>query len=135
MSENLIPGERAEVRFVVTEAMCPAFDGVVVHHVCSTWTIIQYMEVAGRKALLPHLEPHEEGVGSHASCDHLAPAPLGSEVRVVATVTKRSDRELVCATEAFCGDRRIAVGRTVQRIFPRRVLERILREDAKRLRS
>jgi len=114
----------------VTEGMCPAFDGVVVHRVCSTWTIVQYMEVAGRKLLAPYLEPDQEGVGSHVSCDHLAPAPVGSEVRVIATARDVTERELVCDVAAFRGRRMIAVGRTVQKVFPRAMIERILHAEA-----
>lgn len=128
MKPSLLVGNKAEFIFQVSEGMCPAFDGVVVHRVCSTWTLVQFMEVAGRKVLVPHLDPHEEGVGSHVSCDHLGPAPVGSEVRVVATATQVGDRELICRTEAFCETRKIASGKTVQRIFPRDVLKRILRE-------
>jgi predicted thioesterase len=119
-------GNQAEVTFRVTEEMCPAFDGVVVHHVCSTWTIVQFMEVAGRKILAPHLEADEEGVGSHVSCDHKGPAPVGSLVRVVATAVGLTDRELICETVATCGQKLVAVGKTAQRVFPKVVLRRIL---------
>lgn len=128
MKAGLELGNQAEVTFRVTEEMCPAFDDVVVHCVCSTWTIVQYMEVAGRKVLAPHLEPNEEGVGSHVSCDHLGPAPVGSDVKVIATASRVADRELVCDTAAFCGEKMIAMGKTVQRIFPKDVLKRILKE-------
>lgn len=128
MKEGLVPGIQAEVEFAVTPAMCPAFDGEVVHQVCSTWEIVHYMEVAGRKILMDYLLADEEGVGSHASCDHMGPAPVGSTVRVVATATDVSERELVCDCVAFRGDRMIAAGRTVQKVFPREVLERILKK-------
>jgi predicted thioesterase len=126
MQAGLKPGVKAEVTFAVTPDMCPAFDGVVVHRVCSTWSIVQYMEVAGRRVLVPFLEPGEEGVGSHVSCDHLAPAPVDAVVRVQATAASVTDRELVCDTAAYLGTRLIATGRTVQKVFPRPVLERLL---------
>ena len=126
MKDGLVPGIQAEVSFEVTEDMRPIFDDVAVHQVCSTWSLVHYMELAGRRILMQHLEPHEEGVGSHATCDHLAPAKVGRTVRVIATVADASDRELVCEVVAFNGDRLIARGKTVQRIFPRPVLARIL---------
>lgn len=126
MKTGLEPGIQAEVSFTVSPDMCPAFDGQVVHEVCSTWSIVHYMELAGRKVLLPFLEPHEEGVGSHVTCDHMGPAPLGSGVRVIATASHVGERELTCDCVAFRGERMIASGKTVQRIFPRDVLERIL---------
>lgn len=128
LKAGLAVGDRREVTFEVTEAMCPAFGGEVVHRVCATWTLVHYMELAGRRVLVDFLEPDEEGVGSHVTCDHLAPAAVGRTVRVVATATGVSERELVCAVTADCGDRRIASGRTVQKILPRDVLERMLKK-------
>jgi predicted thioesterase len=84
------------------------------------------MEVAGRKVLLRFLEDEEEGVGHHVSCEHIGPAMIGSSVRVVATVTDFTDRELTCDTKAYRGEHLIAKGRTGQRVFPRKMLERIL---------
>ncbi|HWL95542.1 MAG TPA: hypothetical protein VNT79_18635 [Phycisphaerae bacterium] len=128
MKAGLLPGVSREVSFVVTEAMCPAFDSVVVHRVCATWTLVEYMEKAGRLVLVDFLEPHEEGVGSHVTCDHLAAASVGSTVRVVAITTGATERELVCAVDAYCGTKKIATGSTVQKIFPRSMLKRLLGE-------
>jgi predicted thioesterase len=114
------------VNFVVSDEMRPIFDRIAVHQVCSTWSLVHYMELAGRKILLEYLESHEEGVGSRVECDHMAPARVGRTVRVVATVSSVNDRELVCDVVAFNGPRMVASGRTWQRVFPRPVLERIL---------
>ena len=129
MKPGLVPGIQTQVTFEVTAEMCPAFDGEVVHQVCATWTIVHYMELAGRKILIEYLEPEEEGVGSHVSCDHLGPAPLGTRVRVIATVADVNDRELVCDVVAFRGDRMIASGKTVQKVFPRAILRQMLHQD------
>lgn len=126
MKDGLVPGVQAELTFEVTDDMRPTFDDVAVHQVCSTWSIVHYMEVAGRKVLIDYLEPHEEGVGSRVTCDHLGPAKVGRTVRVVATVADMTGNELICDVAAFVEDRKIARGQTVQRIFPRPALERIL---------
>ena len=130
MKNGLVPGIQAEVSFTVAPEMCPAFDGEIVHQVCSTWEIVHFMEMAGRKVLMDFLDAGEEGVGSHASCDHMGPAPVGTTVRVVATVADVNERELVCDCAAFRGDRMIATGKTVQKVFPRETLERILRKGS-----
>ncbi|MEE8550040.1 MAG: thioesterase, partial [Gemmatimonadota bacterium] len=67
MKPSLKVGNTAEVTAEVTEDMCPAFDGVVVHRLYSTWSMAHHMELAARKVLAPHLEAHEEGIGSHLS--------------------------------------------------------------------
>jgi predicted thioesterase len=51
---------------------------------------------------------------------------VGRTVRVIATAAEASDRRLVCDMAALVEDRLIATGKTVQNIFPRAVLERIL---------
>ena len=67
--------------------------------------------------LAAFLEDHEEGIGSHVSVDHLAPCPLGREVRVQAELTEvglgRHTR-VVCAVTAYDGDRLLARGSQVQ---------------------
>lgn len=128
MKPGLVPGKKAEVTFEVAEDMCPEFEGKVVHHVCATWTLVHFMEVAGRKILIDYLEPDEEGVGSHVSCDHIGPAAIGRSVRVVATVAAADERELTCDMAVFRGDRLIASGKTVQRILPRSKLARLLQD-------
>ncbi|MFQ5503150.1 MAG: thioesterase family protein [Phycisphaerae bacterium] len=130
MKPDLIRGVSREETFEVTEAMCPAFDGQVVHRVCATWTLVHYMELAGRRVLVDFLEPDEEGVGSHVTCDHLASVPIGMTVRVVATATEVSERELVCDVTAHSDDRQIASGRTVQRVYQKKVLARILNHSS-----
>ncbi len=126
MKPGLKIGTERELSFTVTEDMCPAFDGVVVHRVCATWTLVHYFEVAGRKMLVDFLADGEEGVGSHASCDHRAPAPIGETVRVVATCCAVNERELVCDCVAYVGEKKIATGQTGQRVFPKKVLKRLL---------
>src|ERR1043165_4005727 len=126
MRSELKPGVTRSVEFVVDDSMRPAFDGIAVHNVCSTWTLAYYFELAGRKVLVEFLEPHEEGVGSHVSVEHVGPARVGRTVRVTATATEVNDRRLVCDVVATVEARVIATGKTVQGIYPRDVLDRLL---------
>lgn len=126
MKPSLKPGNTAEVTITVTEDMCPAFDGVVVHRVYSTWSMAHHMELAARKVLAPHLEDHEEGIGSHLSIDHVAPAPLGHRVRVVATAIELGPTTLVCECIAYDGQRIIGKGKQVQRILPKTKLAALI---------
>ncbi len=126
MRSGLKVGSTAEVRARVTEDMCPAFDGVVVHHVYSTWSMAHHMELAARKVLAPHLEEHEEGIGSHLSIDHLAPTPVGRTVRVVARAVEVDATTVVCECSAYDGDRLVGRGRQVQRVLPREKLKALI---------
>ena len=126
MKPALQPGVSAEVSALVTEDMCPVFDGVIVHRVYSTWSLAHHMELAARKVLAPHLQEHEEGIGSHLSVDHLSPTPVGKTVRVVATCTEVDDQELVCDVVAYERERIIARGKQVQRVLPKEVIQSLI---------
>jgi len=127
MSPDLKPGVARQIEFVVVESMCPRFEGgPIVHRVCSTWTLAHRFEIAGRRVLVDYLEPHEEGVGSHVSVDHVGPAQVGRTILVRAVAIEVTDRKLVCDTTAETDGRVIATGRTVQGIFPREMLARLL---------
>jgi predicted thioesterase len=131
VKSGLKVGSTAEVRARVTEDMCPAFDGVVVHHVYSTWSMAHHMELAARKVLAPHLEAHEEGIGSHLSIDHLSPTPVGRSVRVVARAIEVDPTTVVCELTAYDGDRLVGRGRQVQRVLPREKLKALIERARK----
>ena len=117
MKPGLAKGVSAEVVIEVTEDMCPAFDGVVVHRCCSTWSVAHHFEMAARKVLVEYLEEHEEGIGSHVSVDHLAPCGVGKTVRIRAElvgVAEERHTRVVCTVSAHDGNRLLAEGRQVQ---------------------
>lgn len=134
MLDSLKVGNTAEFTITVTEDMCPAFDGVVVHSVYSTWSMAHHMELAARMVLAPHLEEHEEGIGAHLSIDHIAPTPLGHTVRVVAEAVELGPTTLVCDVIAYhvreSGDRVVGKGRQVQRILPKKKLQALIERSA-----
>lgn len=117
---------------LVDAGMCPAFDGVIVHHVYSTWSMAHHMELAARKVLAPHLEDHEEGIGGHLSIDHIAPAVVGATIRIVATAISLEGDRLTCEVTAWEGDTLLGRGQQVQRVLPKSVLERIIDRATKR---
>lgn len=131
MKPSLQVGNVAEVVIQVTEDMCPAFDGIVVHRVYSTWSMAHHMELAARKVLKDHLEDHEEGIGSHLAIDHLAPTPVGHHVRLEATATELGETTLVCEVLAYhvhADGRETLVGRATQtqRILPKSKLKSLI---------
>lgn len=129
MKPGFEPGIVREVTVVVTEDMCPAFDGVIVHRCYSTWSAAHHFELAARKVLVDFLEADEEGVGSHVSVDHLAPCPVGRTVRVraeLAEVTCDHHIRVVCAVTAHDGDRLLARGRQVQVVMNKEHLQRYI---------
>lgn len=126
MKPGLTIGHRAEVTCLVEEDMCPAFDGVVVHRVYSTWSMAHQMELAARKVLAPFLEEHEEGLGTHLSIEHLAPTPVGKTIRAEAVATRVEGHRLVCAVQVYDGDRLVGRGEQVQRILSKKTIAKII---------
>ena len=126
MKPGFLPGIARDVTAVVTEAMCPAFGGIVVHRCYSTWSLVHHMELAARLVLVDFLEEDEEGVGAHVSVDHLAPCPVGRTVRVRAELTEVSGKRVVCAVTAYDGDRLLARGTQVQVVMNKDKLRRYI---------
>ncbi len=129
MKPGFNPGIAREFKVVVTPAMCPAFDDVIVHRVYSTWSAAHHFEIAARMVLVDFLEKHEEGVGSHLSVDHLAPCPVGRTVSVRAElieVTNDRHPRIVCNVLAYDGDRLLARGKQVQVVMNKEHLQHYL---------
>ena len=78
-----------------------------------------------RLTLESFLEDHEEGIGTHVSVDHVAPARVGRTVRVVAEAESVAPHKLVCKVTAYEGDRVIGSGRQVQRIQSKQALKEL----------
>lgn len=126
MRPGLAPGLKIDLSVTVTPEMCPHFNGRLHHPVCATWTLVNHMEIAGRRLLEPFLDGDEEAVGAHVSVDHRAPAPIGATLTVIAEVESTSDSRLVTKMSAWCGPRLLATGKFVQVVLKKERLAAIL---------
>jgi predicted thioesterase len=126
MKPRFEAGITRQINVKVTEDMCPAFGGVVIHRCYSTWSLVHHMEIAARAVLVEYLEPDEEAVGSHVSVDHLAPCTIGKTVRLEAELVEVSGRNVVCDIAAYDGDRLLGKGRHVQTVMQKEALKRHL---------
>jgi fluoroacetyl-CoA thioesterase len=100
MKPGMEPGQAATVEIVVDETMFAAFEGQIVHPVYGTAAMITHMELAGRRIILPYLEPHEEGVGYEIHVRHVAPTVAGMHVTARATLTEVHGNRVVCRVES-----------------------------------
>jgi fluoroacetyl-CoA thioesterase len=119
------PGDRKQTTYWVTQADVAAFGGEVVHPVCSTFALGREAEWAGRQFVLDMRESHEEGIGTQLVIDHKAPAFVGEEIVVTATVEKIENHEIICSFEASVNGRIIATGKTGQKILSREKINRL----------
>ncbi len=127
-ADSLLATTRRHV-FVVQPADVADFTaegGHFVHAVCSTFRLARAAEWAGRLFVLELKEADEEGVGTYVHLDHHAPAFVGEEVAVEATLTEATPSGAVaCSFAARVGTRLVASGRTGQRILPREKLAKV----------
>ncbi len=126
MKPGMEPGQTATVEIVVDETMFAAFEGQVVHPVYGTAAMITHMELAGRRIILPYLEPHEEGVGYEIAVRHLAPTVAGMRVVARATLPAVRGNRVVCRVEAHNDRSLIGEGTFTQVILRKADLGRAL---------
>ena len=101
MKSGLALGQTAEIEIMVTPNMVAQFEGQTVHDLYSTSWLVHHMEWVSRKTILPYLESHEEGMGSHVEVAHLMLTPVGMRVKLRATVAEIRDNKVVCEVEAW----------------------------------
>lgn len=125
---GLTIGQSAEMEILVTPEMRAQFSGETVHQLLSTSALVHHLEWVARQILLPYLEPHEEGMGSHVDIAHMVLTPVGMKIQLKATVTDIRDNRVECEVEASNWRGKIAKATVVQAIVQRTWLENKIRE-------
>lgn len=106
--------------------MFAQFEGKVVHPTYSTVSMIYHMEWASRKIILPFLEDDEEGMGGAVSAKHLAPAPEGTRLSIIAELIKY-DRNIVITKVSVIREKDlIGIGEVKQVILPKLKIAKML---------
>jgi fluoroacetyl-CoA thioesterase len=123
-------GQTAEMEFTVTPEMRAQFGGETVHDLLSTSTLVHYMEWAARRIILPYIEEHEEGMGSHVDISHLMMTPVGMKIQLKATVTAIRENKVECDVEASNFRGKVAKATITQAIVQKQWLENKIREMA-----
>jgi fluoroacetyl-CoA thioesterase len=119
------PGDCKTYRKIVGADDVASFHGQLVHDVCSTFSLARDFEWASRLFFIDMKDDDEEGVGTHLSVDHKAPAFVGEELIFTAIVEEIKGSYLTCRVEVKSGDRLIAVGKTVQKMLKKTELIRM----------
>ena len=100
---------------VSKEAVLETRPGMGVTHVgpvemLSTPSMIGMMEGVALRILQEYLDNGETSVGARVDVRHLAPMPVGGQVRVKATFLRIEGRRYVFEVQAFAGDIKIGEG-------------------------
>ncbi|EJF10650.1 MULTISPECIES: thioesterase family protein [Pontibacter] len=119
-------GDSKVYRKTVTEADFARFDDGLVHAVCSTFSLAQAAEWAGRLFVLEMKGEDEEGIGTFLTINHKSPAFEGEVIEIVAHLRSQEGNNVICSFEARVGDRLVADGETGQKILKKEKLARVL---------
>ncbi|WP_276499647.1 thioesterase family protein [Pontibacter litorisediminis] len=120
------PGDTRTYVKRVTAADFARFEDGLVHAVCSTFSLAQAAEWAGRLFVLEMKAEDEEGIGTCLTINHKAPAFEGEDVVIVATLMKQEGIDVICSFTAKVGERVVADGETGQKILKKEKLAKIL---------
>lgn len=94
MRAGLTPGTATSVETVVTASMTATLGGQPIHPVLATAQMIEWMEWAGRKLILPYLEPNEDAVGYQVNIVHTRSTQVGDILKAYAEFQKREGNRL-----------------------------------------
>ncbi len=106
----LQPGVSHETAKIVTREEAIHFLGDSVTPALSTPAMIMNLEITARDAVLPHLEPGQDTVGTVVNVAHLAATPIGMKVTYRAVLREIDRRRLTFAVEAYDEKEKIAEG-------------------------
>jgi fluoroacetyl-CoA thioesterase len=127
--KNIIkPGDVRHFRKVVDINDVAAFQGEVVHSVCSTFSLARDIEWTTRQFVLDIRDDDEEGIGTFLSIEHKGPAFVGDEIEYIGKVEQLNGHELICSYEARVGQKIIAFGRTGQKILKKEKINTLFRK-------
>jgi fluoroacetyl-CoA thioesterase len=119
-------GDTKVYQKLVTAADFARFEDGLVHAVCSTFSLAQAAEWAGRLFVLDMKESDEEGIGTFLSINHKSPAFEGETIQIKAILSEVAGNNVICRFEAFVGDRLVADGETGQKILKKEKLAKVL---------
>ncbi len=129
---GLKPGLSLELTHRVTEDVTAHFLGNTGFHVLATPIIVAWFEEAARELAAANLEPGYGTVGSLVTAKHLAATPVGTTVRVKASLREAEGRRLLFDLEAYDEKEKIAEGQNERFVVN---LEKFLDKMAQKERS
>jgi len=103
-------GESLEKTFLVKPEHSASAVSSGAVYVLSTPMMIAFMEDVSFTLAQKYLEPGKTTVGYHVDVKHLAPAPIGKEVRVRSTLIEINGKKLKFKVEAYYKDKKIGEG-------------------------
>ncbi|MCL5972235.1 MAG: thioesterase [Firmicutes bacterium] len=126
MRPNFSPPLSETVATVVTHDMVATLGGQKIHPVLATARMIEWMEWAGRKLILPYLDDDEDAVGYQVDIVHLRPTLVGEEFSATAELIRVDGNRIITTVTAQNSRGQIGKGTFVQVLLPKVQLQKLL---------
>lgn len=123
MKSGLVRGMAATVQTRVADDMVARWGGQRVHPVLGTAHLIQWMEWAGRKLILPYLEAGEDAMAYRIEVVHLKPCRVGESFTATAEFRALEGNRVVAEVYADGPRGRLGQGQFTQVVLARSALE------------
>lgn len=104
----LQPGQTLELEFNTSPVDGTVHTGAVA--MLSTPSLVRYFELVCHKMLQEKLPTPQTSVGTVVNIRHLAPAPIGQQIRVKATFISNERRRYTWEVQAWYGETKIGDG-------------------------
>jgi len=118
-------GDYYEIEVITNETMRAKFEGVIIHNLYSTWSLVYHAELCARRLLEKYLEDNEQGIGYSICIKHLAPTKIGKKVQIRAILRSVENNKFICDIEGYNEDgKKIAEGYQIQVFMKKDELEK-----------
>lgn len=125
MKQPFSIGDKKTYQKLVEPKDTASFDSGSVHPVYATFALGRDAEWVCRLFVLDMKEDDEEGIGTFLEIKHEGPALVGETVDFIAELLSVEGNSVICTFEACVGKRRIAIGKTGQKVLKKQKIENI----------
>jgi predicted thioesterase len=125
MKQPFSIGDKKYYQKIVQPTDTAAFDSGAVHPVYATFALGRDAEWVCRLFVLDMKEVDEEGIGTYLEIKHEGPALVGEKVDFTAELLSIEGNSIICTFEAYVGNRKIAKGKTGQKVLKKQKIENI----------
>lgn len=126
MRAGFQPPMTATVSTIVTDDMVATLGGAKIHPVLATIRMIEWMEWAGRKLILPYLDDDEDAVGYRIDVVHQSPTAVGEEFSATAELVGVEGNRIITKVSAKNQRGEIGQGTFIQVLLPKSHLQAMI---------